>query len=405
MKNYRAILLCCALTLALPSRLLAGDAARIVMVHYMPWFASKPVSGRWGWHWTMDRFDPDKGELAARERPLIGPYDSGDPDALECHVLLMKFAGIDGAIVDWYGIEDYRDYAAIHRNTLRLIDLLRKAGLRFAICYEDQSVAHMVEGKALDEAGAGAHGKKVMEWLGRNWFGDASYLTVDGRPVLLVFGPQYFAKEQWQEMMADLPARPLLYVLPHQARAIGADGTFGWPPADTGKEVPPAAWRRYLRNLYARGREGERVIAAVFPGFHDVYQQAGVRPTHGYIDRRSGATFEDTLDLAWRSGSRLVQVVTWNDFGEDTQVEPTTSEGFRSLEVIQRRVRRESSPPLPFGPVDLRLPVVLYELRKQCAGDPEAKAALDQASALLFESKCEAARAVLEKVRAGLRER
>ena len=56
-----------------------------------------------------------------------GPYDSNDVHTLECHVLLMKFSGIAGVIIDWYGIEDFRGYAAIHRNTKHLIKFIKKS--------------------------------------------------------------------------------------------------------------------------------------------------------------------------------------------------------------------------------------------------------------------------------------
>ena len=136
---------------------LSGSTLQI-MVHYMPWYASKPVSGEWGWHWTMNHFDPDtiaddgRRAIASHYYPLIGPYDSNDPHALECHVLLMKFAGIDGAIIDWYGIKDHYDYAAIHRNTNHLITYIKKAGLSFAICYEDQTVKHLVNDGIIRES-------------------------------------------------------------------------------------------------------------------------------------------------------------------------------------------------------------------------------------------------------------
>src|SRR5580765_7693728 len=91
-------------------------ASKAVMVYYMPWYTAKPHSSSWGWHWTMDHFDPDKvnasgeREIASWYYPLIGPYDSSDPAVLEYHVLLMKLAGVDGAIVDWYGFAPYWDY-------------------------------------------------------------------------------------------------------------------------------------------------------------------------------------------------------------------------------------------------------------------------------------------------------
>src|SRR5471032_2609072 len=88
-------------------------APKPVMVHYMPWFVSQPYSGSWGWHWTMNHFNPNvtnangEQQIASWYYPLIGPYDSADPAVLEYHVLLMKLAGIDGVIVDWYGSANF----------------------------------------------------------------------------------------------------------------------------------------------------------------------------------------------------------------------------------------------------------------------------------------------------------
>ena len=41
---------------------LPGTAAerKLVLAHYMPWYESKAVSGQWGWHWTMNKFQSDK---------------------------------------------------------------------------------------------------------------------------------------------------------------------------------------------------------------------------------------------------------------------------------------------------------------------------------------------------------
>ncbi|HXU78584.1 MAG TPA: hypothetical protein VN794_18555, partial [Methylomirabilota bacterium] len=93
-----------------------GAASKAVMVYYMPWFTAKPHSESWGWHWTMDHFNPDQVNAAGQHQiaswyyPLIGPYDSSDPAVLEYHVLLMKLAGVEGVIVDWYGSADFLDY-------------------------------------------------------------------------------------------------------------------------------------------------------------------------------------------------------------------------------------------------------------------------------------------------------
>ncbi|MFP6872384.1 MAG: glycoside hydrolase family 71/99-like protein [Verrucomicrobiales bacterium] len=375
----------------------------MTMVHYMPWYSSKPFSAQWGWHWTMNHFNPDKvtreGDraLASHYQPLIGPYDSNDPDALECQVLLMKFAGIDGVIIDWYGISDFNDYAAIHRNTGHLVRHIRKAGLKFAVCYEDQTVANMVKGGAIKKGEDVLHGKKTLQWLQENWFTDDAYLRVGQRPLMLVFGPMHFIREQWHGIAAGLHPPPLLYSLPHLSQKANADGIFGWPPVHGGKKIVPEAWRKYLRELYARGRKGERVIAPVFPGFHDIYSQAGVHESYGFLDDGGGATFAETLDLAWQSESRLIQVATWNDYGEGTIIEPTTSFGYRYLEMLQKRAGDRPGKAFAFTADHLRLAVKLYQLRKQNKGDRQALDKLRRVSTLLFSSRCAEAAILLNE--------
>ena len=112
---------------------------KIVLTHYMPWYSAKPVEGEWGWHWTMDHSDPNdvrwngRRKIASHDYPLIGLYDSGDKQVLECQIQQIKLAGIDGVIIDWYGVHDLNDYRMIHENTKKLVAIIKRAGLRFAI--------------------------------------------------------------------------------------------------------------------------------------------------------------------------------------------------------------------------------------------------------------------------------
>ena len=211
----------------------------------MPWYASKSFSGQWGWHWTMGHFKPDnlgtegKRELASHYTPLIGAYDSHDPDLLECQVLLMKFSGIRGVIIDWYGTENFRDYPVIHRNSMRLIKHIKKAGLNFAICYEDQSVKHMINGGKINKAKELAYAKKEFHWMEKNFFADSAYMRIKEKPILLIFGPQHFKKDQWTHIISGLSNKPQLFTLPHLKDQINGAGEFGWPPVHGGKNIKP----------------------------------------------------------------------------------------------------------------------------------------------------------------------
>ncbi len=369
----------------------AAEPEKLMLAHYMPWYGTKEVSGQWGWHWTMNHFNPDQlkqdgqRDAASHDYPLIGLYDSGDDHALECQVLLMKLAGLDGVIIDWYGTSAANDYAVIHANTRKLIPWLKKAGLRFALCYEDQAIGQM----KLEAGEDVKQGLLDLQWAEQHWFSDESYLKQNGRPVLLVFGPQHLKRAQWDQLRAALPSKPMIFGLPHLAKVHGMDGCYGWPPVSGGKTISPEQWHQEIDALYARGKAGEAVIASVFPGFEDIYKQAGVHDSYGSIAPRSGQTFTESLDMAMKSSSTLIQIATWNDYGEGTVIEPTRNHGYRYLEMLQRKTAPK------FRVADLRLPVMLYQLRKRSAGDAELARELDRAAALLFGGKCIEAEAVL----------
>lgn len=383
-----------AITIAVSPSACSQDRAKTVLVHYMPWYASKPVSGEWGWHWTMNRFNPDtvktdgQREIASHDSPVIGPYDSGDDDVLECQVLLMKFAGLNGVVIDWYGTADFRDYAMIHRNTLRLITQVKKAGLQFAICYEDQSVKHRVENGHLPKSEEVAEGSRAVQWLAENCFGDSAYVTLNGRPILIIFGPQHFTKAQLQTITSGHPKRPVLFGLPHLVQNAGMDGAFGWPPVTGGSEITRETWTAYLKQLHSH----DQAISVAFPAFHDIYKEAGLHDSYGFIDGRDGKTFTETLALALNSRSQLIQIATWNDYGEGTVIEPTTGNRYRHLEALQTALASRHQ----FTADDLRLPIKLYDLRKQGSQNPTQLAEVQRASDYLFAGKCEDARMVLD---------
>ena len=383
------------LMLSLTPHLHAQNSSKIVLAHYMPWYASKSVSGDWGWHWTMNHFDPDKvrangqREIASHDYPLIGPYDSNDPDALECQVLQMKLAGIDGAIIMWYGSEDFADYGMIHRSSQHFVKHLKRAGLQFAICYTDETVRLMVKREYLSKQEIVAQGQKDMRWLADNWFGDEAYVKLNGRPVLLIFGPLYFTADQLIQIMSDFSPALMFYGLPHLSEKTVMDGVFGWVPAREGND-----WRIYFDYLYTRDWTDESVIPIVFPGYRDIYEEAEVHDSYGSIDYRDGETFAETLDLALNSNAPIIQIATWNDYGEGTVIEPTKTFGYRYLEHIQKNADDD----FPYGPDALRLPVILYQLKKRHERHSARMKELEKATDLLFAGKYNEGRSVIEAV-------
>jgi hypothetical protein len=380
----------------------AVASKKMLLAHYMPWYVSKPFSDKWGWHWTMNHYNPDEVQpngqrsVASHYYPLIGPYDSGDPDALECHILLMKFAGIDGVIIDWYGIEDFYDYGVINRNTQHIINFVKKASLKFAICYEDQSIKQMINAGYISEEKAVNHEQETMRWLQKHFFDDQSYLKVDNRPVLLVFGPQYFKGNQWDQLFSVLPQRPFFYTL--NSSQDGADGAFGWIPTN-GATTTLDQWRGYVANLYAENTKGKTCVGIVFPQFHDIYEDAGVYKSCGFLDAQGVKTFEETFDIALKSNCEFIQIATWNDYGEGTIIEPTVEFGYSYLEIIQQQRKQEYEKSFPYSPDDLRLPITLYQLKKKYQNNQSAMEDLSKCSEQLFLGNVDNAKRLMKHIR------
>jgi len=389
----------------------ARAATKEVMAYYMPWYSAKPQNENWGWHWTMDHFNPDRinavgeREIASWYYPLIGPYDSSDPAALEYHVLLMKLAGVDGVIVDWYGSANYLDYALNNQVTLRLFEFTRKAGLKFCICYEDQTIRRMLDGHYLEPDHAISEAQQEMLYLQTNFFADASYLRLNGKPVLLNFGPQYFiVSSNWEAIFSVLQAtnRPAFFT--EDNRLSISAGAFNWPPMwmsqapGTGGVLSGAGLKNYLAEFERKAQGWPAFISSVFPRFHDIYQRAGVRNYWGYLGDRQGETFRETLSRAMTNSATIVQIVTWNDFGEGTMVEPTREYGFRDLGILQDLRSQFLQPRFSFGTNDLAMALDFYKLRRKQSSNTARSRPLDQIFTNLVAGRISVAREELGKL-------
>lgn len=388
-RSVYLLLALCAMILALQPR--AGASSKVIMVYYMPWFSAKPFNKDWGWHWTMDRFNPDttnvlgERQIASWYYPLIGPYDSSDPAVLEYHVLLMKLGGVDGVMVDWYGSADYLDYGANNQATSRLFEFTRKAGLKFAICYEDQTIQHMVEGNYLAVSNAIPQAQKDMSYLQSRWFDDPSYLRLNDHPVLLNFGPQYLMlSSNWKSVLSVFAASNQPAFFNEDNRLPVSLGAFDWPPMwlsqapGTGGVLSDAALQSYLAEFDQKAAGWPAYISSAFPRFHDVYPSLDGRNYLGYLGDHHGDTFRETLARSLTNSSSIVQIVTWNDFGEGSTVEPTEEYGYRDLGIIQDYRRQYLQPDFPYSTNDLTIALRFYNLRRQFAGDAVVSAELDQ---------------------------
>jgi hypothetical protein len=358
------------------------------MVHYMPWFVSQPYSGSWGWHWTMNHYNPNllnsngQRQVASWYYPLVDPYDSIDPAVLEYHVLLMKLAGIDGVIVDWYGSDNFNDYAINNQRTVALLNYTRKAGLKFSLCYEDSTIQTEINGGFITAGTAISHAQQTMRYAQTNFFTDSSYLRLSNAPVFLNFGPQYFKNNSdWVSIFSVLNAtnQPAFFTEDNRLPPVGW-GAFDWPPMwmSGGGTLTPAQLQSYLTSFDQNGAGWPAFVSSAFPRFHDIYAQAGVGSSYGYLDDANGGTLTNTLSRALTNHSTMVQLATWNDFGEGTIIEPTRDYGYRDLGIVQNLRRQYLEPGFSWHTNDLAVALRVYNLRKQYSSNPPISAELNR---------------------------
>ena len=368
-----------------------GEPRPRVLVHYMPWYSAPPLSEQWGWHWTMNHFDPEqfssgRREIASQLYPVIGPYDSADPAVLEYHLLLMTLAGIDGVIVDWYGLHDFRDYARLHRHTAALVEAVDRHGLLFAVCYEDQTIHALVDAGRLASEERVSHARRELEWLAENWFSRPGYLRLEGQPVLLSFGQTGLSDEEWSQCLDGLEPQVAYFSQHH--RRTAAVGAFDWPVPTKGLSA--------VDQFVERSADWPHAIPVAFPRFVDIYAEAGVRESWGRVEDFGGVTFRSSLEQALSTEAALIQIATWNDWGEGSSIEPSREYGYRDLEALQS-LRRSLDSRFTAEPPDLRLPERLMTLRRR-SRDKESRCRLDQVAAKLINGRIASAREELNRL-------
>ncbi len=409
----RALVALLFLFCVLLASLCAQAGTKPLLVHYMPWYVAKPYSGSWGWHWTMNHYNPDttnsigQRQIASWYYPLIDPYDSADPVVLEYHVLLMKLSGIDGVIVDWYGQDDYLDYAINNQRTLALLTQTRRAGLKFSLCFEDRTVQEKINGNYITSSNAIANAQQTMLYAQANYFASPNYLQISNRPVFLNFGPQFFKlNSDWLSIFSVLAPSNQPAFFTEDSRLPVGWGAFDWPPMylsqQNGGVLTTTALENYLASFQSTAAAWPAFVSSVFPRFKDIYQQAGLGFTYGTLADNGGTTFKETFQRALTNNSALIQLVTWNDYGEGTVIEPTVDFGYRDLGVIQDYRRQYLEPGFVGTTNEVALAYRFYQLRRQYLTNKIASAELGRTFTNLVKGDLATARSQITALEQGL---
>ena len=304
-------------TMMWPWRAWAQAKRKEVLAFYYGWYG---LAGRSGQDIHWQGIDTAGKTIAnCPDYPFDGAYDSLDPAVIKRQVQQAKDAGITGFIASWWGRNDRTD---------QQFPLLLDAadGLKLAPYIET----------AADADGLVADIAYLIQSYGKH----ESWLRLDGKPVIFVFDRviQTLGIAGWttaRDKIADKaafigPANNLVEINDRR-KAFDALHIYSmqFPIAEPHTDDTPSQAAFYSAWVSAQ-TDLKVTTATVLPGFDDhlLPDRTGKRPT---VDRADGQLFQTLSRAALGAKPDWLLVVSFNEWHEASQIEPSVQFGDREL--------------------------------------------------------------------------
>jgi hypothetical protein len=304
----------------------SGPASdRIALAYYYIWF--RPEC------WPTK---PAEGRLALEDvNPILGHYDSADPDIIAVHIEMAQRAKLDAFAVSWFHTPDW---------TAKLEKVIEIAAQRnFKICIDLEADRPDVE----------AIYDSLVYYLTAHG-DDDRLLRKEGLPVVLVWGTWRHPPEWWRDTFNRLENQGARgYFIPSEqhdpAYLIALRGLEIYALVDT--DDVHALYQRMAADVRAFNQtpEGKRrpaqFSATLMPGF-DERKIAGRESGPGgagWRDRENGAYYRRTFEAALAANPDWLHVTSFNELDEHTHIEPTKEFGDLYLDLTAEFVTRFKS--------------------------------------------------------------
>jgi len=294
-----------------------------VGAHYYPWYdAGRPMR-----HWS------ENTEFASVvDLPIKGAYTSAEDKTIDRHLDMAEHAGIDFFTINWQV-----NQAGVHPRDLEATErLFAAAEKRSAPALTLMMTIHT---SMLDPI------KQTLE-LAKNFSRRPVWLRMRDRPVLWFFIStdffgSYYAHKSDIELLCegfDVVATGAVTAPRHLPTDV-REFFSGWCLFVPFRVGPPETWDKLWQAAYRHqtmdvGRPYR--IFTVAPGYDDRHLSSGRRErTHPrFVDREEGAVYRQMLDCASRldPGPEIIMITSFNEFHENTQIEPTLGHGDTYLE-------------------------------------------------------------------------
>jgi hypothetical protein len=240
-------------------------------------------------------------------------YSSTDPRQIHNQITDMISRGIDGVIIDWYGPNNNIDQAT----KLVMAEAEIHPGFTFAI---------MIDQGAIEwDSCAGCSPQQALvsqlQYLEQTYFPSPAYMTQQGRPVVTNFNIDLSYTIDWTAAGAALSTQPVFLFQNNSGFThVLSEGSYSWVMPTTSDYG-----MSYLTSFYDTGMQfpNEQTVGAAYKGFNDSLASWGSGRTMGQQCGQSWVQTFSEINSVYDSGKQLsaLQLVTWNDYEEGTEIE------------------------------------------------------------------------------------
>jgi hypothetical protein len=264
-------------------------------------------------------FNPSSWNRAKTDFPALGRYSSDERLVMQRHVRWAKAAGIEGFIVSW------KSTPTLDERLQRLAEVARAERFELLVIYQGLDFER--------EPLPAARVARDLDVFKARYARHPAFDNRFGRPLVVWSGTWRFSAEEIARVTASRGSDLLIL-----ASERNLDGYRRVAPYVNGNayywsSVNPETFPGYDAKLTEIGTAVHRRkgiwIAPAAPGF-DARLIGGTT----VVPRRNGATLRRELDAATRSSPDAIGLISWNEFSENTHIEPSVRHGARYLEVL-----------------------------------------------------------------------
>jgi hypothetical protein len=248
-------------------------------------------------------------------------YNSDDSTQVHKQVTDMLSRGISGVIVDWYGPD-----AAVENNTTSLVMTEAESSNGSFVFAVQEDVGALSTCATTSGCDVTQQVISDLTYVNNTYEGSPAYMTVNGRPAVFFFGVDKYAIN-WPLVRTSVPGNPyFIFIGTSGLTHADADGYFAWIIIDTGNRDDESL--SVLSTFYSgmQALPNDLTYGASYIGFNESLAP-WIKSNPRIMNQHCGQTWLDTFaavaKAGYSAGNQLqaIQIVTWNDYEEGTEIE------------------------------------------------------------------------------------